>query len=272
MSITRWATRGGFGGALVVLEHDGELVTAEARGGVGLAHSRPQALAGLDQELVAGCVTEGVVDELEPVQVHEQHRQSGQSSPRAGQRVLEPVQEQGAVGQAGKGVVERLTNRIQGLGVGQGQAHMVGEVEQGGLLALGVDTPGAIRPNRQASDDLAVLANGRCHRRLQLVGRELVQCLGRAGVVGDAHQGPLDDRPAARAGADRGAPQPFGEFRMQAVGGDQQHVAWVVGVEQAQADHLVAEQLGRPGGDGVQDLLQWRPVGDRPLQLGQLLQ
>ena len=30
--------------------------------------------------------------------------------------------------------------------------------------------------------------------------------------------------------------------------------------------------MGRPGGDGVQNLLQWRPVGDRPLQLGQLLQ
>src|ERR671917_1630217 len=49
-----------------------------------------------------------VVDNLEVVQVHEQHRELALSPPRANQGMLQAVHEQGTVGQPGQPVVECL--------------------------------------------------------------------------------------------------------------------------------------------------------------------
>ena len=61
--------------------------------------------------VVAGGVTEAVVDRLEVVEVDEQHAVAT-GAPRAGHRVAEPVAEQGSVGQAGQRVVERLVGQL----------------------------------------------------------------------------------------------------------------------------------------------------------------
>ena len=55
-----------------VLEQHGELVAAEAGDGVA-GSDRLEALGDLDQERVAGIVPEAVVDQLEPVEVEEEH-------------------------------------------------------------------------------------------------------------------------------------------------------------------------------------------------------
>jgi hypothetical protein len=66
-----------------------------------------------------------VVDQLEPVQVHEQ---DGHRVPaRPPQPLLQALGEQGPVGQPGELVVERLVHGVHGAGVGQGEAGVLGE-------------------------------------------------------------------------------------------------------------------------------------------------
>ena len=57
---------------------------------------------------VAERVTHGVVDDLEAIEVDEQHRHPGPEPPGTHQRVIDAVLQQGTVGQAGEVVVEGL--------------------------------------------------------------------------------------------------------------------------------------------------------------------
>ena len=74
------ATRSQSGGHLVdpvdLADHH-ELVAAEAGHGVGGAHALSQPVGGLHQQLVAGAVAEAVVDDLEVVEVEEEHDDLG---------------------------------------------------------------------------------------------------------------------------------------------------------------------------------------------------
>ena len=58
-----------------LLDEDGELVAAETRRRVGCTQHRLQAVGNAGEQLVAGHVSEAVVDLLEVVEVEEQHRQ-----------------------------------------------------------------------------------------------------------------------------------------------------------------------------------------------------
>ena len=112
------------------LAEDGELVAAEAGHGVAGPDDLLEALAQGDQQPVAGVVAERVVDELEPVQVQEEHGHRGAAALGAGQGEGDPVQEEDPVGQAGEGVVGGLVGQL-GLGV----AALDGDVGQvGGQL------------------------------------------------------------------------------------------------------------------------------------------
>ena len=88
-----------------VLEQHGELVAPQPADGVPRSQAAAQALADQDQELVADAVTEAVVDVLEVVEVDEE---GGDRRVRAsaGDGVLDPVLEEGPVGQVGERVVE----------------------------------------------------------------------------------------------------------------------------------------------------------------------
>ena len=61
-----------------------------------------------DEQLVPRRVTEGVVDDLEVVEVEEDDGDGPPVPPVQGQGVLQPVEEQRPVGQAGQHVVEGL--------------------------------------------------------------------------------------------------------------------------------------------------------------------
>ncbi len=88
-----------------------ELVAAEPRdhlaggGGAGL-----EPVGDLDQEPVAGGVAEAVVDGLEPVQVQVAE---GEVAVGPGDGLLQPLEEEGAVGQPGERVVGRLVPQAQ---------------------------------------------------------------------------------------------------------------------------------------------------------------
>ena len=91
-------------------EHD-ELVAAEARDRVLGPQRGGDAVGGAAQHLVAARVAEAVVDRLEAVEVEEQHGQRGVLALQPADRVVEAVEEQHAVGQAGQRVVQRLVEQ-----------------------------------------------------------------------------------------------------------------------------------------------------------------
>ncbi len=68
--------------AVDVLDQDRELVAAQARDHVAGRARADDAAAGFDQQLVADQVADAVVDQLEAVQVQEQHRERGGPSSR----------------------------------------------------------------------------------------------------------------------------------------------------------------------------------------------
>ncbi len=84
-----------------------EFVAAQARDDVARLQAGADAAADLEQQVVADQVTDRIVDHLEAVQVDEQH---GELFARvrdvALHRLLQPLQQQGAVGQAGQRVVQ----------------------------------------------------------------------------------------------------------------------------------------------------------------------
>ena len=128
------------------LEQHGELVAAEARGGVAGGEPLRQPAGADAQELVARGVAERVVDLLEVVQVEEE---DGEALLRGGarvERVLEAVDEQRAVREVGQRVVERAVGEpvlqrdavrdVAGIDDGAADGRVVEEVR-----ALVLDPP-----------------------------------------------------------------------------------------------------------------------------------
>ncbi len=93
---------------LHLLAQHRELVAAEARDGVARTHSCPEPGPDGAQQGVAGAVAEAVVDDLEPVEVEEQHQRPPVTALGAAQRPREPVEERVPVGQVGERVVVGL--------------------------------------------------------------------------------------------------------------------------------------------------------------------
>ena len=88
-----------------VAQQDAEFVAAQAGGEVGAAQGRPKPVGDRDEGLVAGGVTEGVVDRLEVVEVEEQGG-DGPGADSLGERRLRGLHEPAPVGQtrsAGRG-------------------------------------------------------------------------------------------------------------------------------------------------------------------------
>ena len=92
------------------VEQHRELVAAEAGDGVRRPDGRLQPPGDGDQQPVSHLVAERVVDELEAVEVEEQDRRGGGrvGALGAADRLVEPVEEQHAVRQAGERVVQRV--------------------------------------------------------------------------------------------------------------------------------------------------------------------
>ena len=98
--------RGRIGGIGDRVLHDDEFIAAHPRDGVGLADQPAQPLGDDFQELVAGGVTERVVDGLELIEVEMVNRHHFSVRDPV-QRAFEPVVQQHAIGQTGQRVVMR---------------------------------------------------------------------------------------------------------------------------------------------------------------------
>ena len=97
----------------VLAEHH-ELVATEPGDRVSGADGGAQSRRQLAQQQVTDVVPAGVVDELEIIEIEEQDRDPGSRPPGPRERVLQPVQEQGAVRQAGQRIVAGLVDQLLG--------------------------------------------------------------------------------------------------------------------------------------------------------------
>ncbi len=97
------------------IQHDAELVAAEARHQVALAHAAGEALGDVLQQQVAGLVAQRVVDQLEVVEVEEQQRELLVLARGVGEQRLHVLVELGAVRPAGERVdVGELVHALLG--------------------------------------------------------------------------------------------------------------------------------------------------------------
>eukprot|EP01022_Parablepharisma_sp_SALTPOND_P027435 TRINITY_DN665_c0_g3_i1.p1 TRINITY_DN665_c0_g3~~TRINITY_DN665_c0_g3_i1.p1 ORF type:complete len:1952 (-),score=631.07 TRINITY_DN665_c0_g3_i1:246-6101(-) len=98
------------GGFLLVLvealQHHHEFVATDAGHGIVLTHVGHQPLGHLLEQHIAFFMADGVVQGLEVIQVDEQQGRTSLGAQREGDGLLEAVQQQGAIGQAGQGVEE----------------------------------------------------------------------------------------------------------------------------------------------------------------------
>ena len=95
--------------------HDSELIPTHARDRIGIPRYELQPFGDHLQKLVAGGMTEGVVDILEAIEVEEVNCHD-LSAPSARQAMAKPLVEQYPVGQTGKGIMPRHVGDL-GLGL-----------------------------------------------------------------------------------------------------------------------------------------------------------
>ena len=155
-------------------EQHRELVAADARDGVRIAHALLQQRRDLAQQVVAGDVPARVVDELEPIEIEVADDVADAFAARGVERRLEPPLELGAIDEARQRVVARLVR------------HLAREAAQ---LADVVE-------DHDATGDLTVRAANRRRRELR---RELA-----LGLLAQQERAPArDSRGAARSSTSR---------------------------------------------------------------------
>ena len=196
-----------------VLDEDRELVAAEAGDRVLGAEHRTEASAIAIEERIAGRVAEAVVDGLEPVEVEEQQADQPAGRRPAGEGVLQAILEQGAVGQPGQVVVERLDEQPLLERAARGDVgQRAGHADE--LAALVVERPGVdLDPDRRPvgageAELVAVLVHDARGDGLDEVGVILAvvgvdevedraaEALG-DGMTGELLPGSVEERPSA---------------------------------------------------------------------------
>ncbi len=266
--------------AVDVLEQHRELVAAEARQGVALAHARPDAASDLDQHLVAGGVAEAVVDGLEIVEVEQEKGEGPADPPGPDEGVGQTVGEQRAVGEAGQGIVKRLVGEplfqelsLVGVAKGEHEAGQIGIVQEVGDRhlheqgAAGLSFEAQLGRPRDAAHGLGSLhqiretrqvvgLDQRLEPRTREVARQVPEnALHRRRLVAD-HPGGVDEQDHVRGVLDQG-----GEARLalpRRLPGEQAHVLAdrheLPGQdddgERHRADHETVEQVEAASEDG----------------------
>jgi hypothetical protein len=127
-----------------IADQQDEFVAAVAGDGVVGAQTFAQATGGFPQHGVSGPVTQAIVDPLEVVEIQEDEGEAAVLAPGPGQLGVEPVRQQGAVGQAGEGVVGGLVAQFGlvalALGDVAGDGGVVGQ--RAGFVPVGQDDLG----------------------------------------------------------------------------------------------------------------------------------
>ena len=123
-------------GEIVLGQQHHKLVATLPAHGVRTAHAGRQALRHRLQQAVANAVAEGIVDQLEVVQIEKQHAQMATAPLGHGNRLADPVVEQHPVGQVGEKVMLGQIGHFQGRGLGIG--NVVKDDDRTTELTIGI--------------------------------------------------------------------------------------------------------------------------------------
>ena len=186
-------------------QQDGELVAAEAGHDVGRTQHAAQPLGDAAEQAIAGAVAERVVDDLEVVEVDEQHG----DAPAGAQRAAEALHEQLAIGQAGERVVVGLPGELLLGGPALGDVDAVADPRLRTAVAAGEQRVVPQPPRARvgvAQLDLAAVGGERAAAEVARVDEVRERPARRVGAEALAERGvgALDDAVEAREGhADR---------------------------------------------------------------------
>ncbi|MCY1409390.1 hypothetical protein D9M71_247390 [compost metagenome] len=112
-------------GSIDAVQQDGEFIAAHPRQRVALPQAGAESRGDLDDEQVAGQVAQAVVDQLEAVEVDEQHREGRlPMAAAAGHGAGQAVGEERTVGQAGERIVEGVDQLLFGALAFHHPAHL----------------------------------------------------------------------------------------------------------------------------------------------------
>ena len=163
--------RDGLGLAGDILEQDRELVPAEPRGRVAGTDRDPEPLADRLQDLIPGGMPESVGEELEVVEIEEEHRDPPRApTAQSIEDMIESVQEQASVGQARQRVaVGLVVNLVVEPCVLERDGCLTGEqlgeleallAEHVGLMGRQLEDADRFAADHERQDDHALLADG----------------------------------------------------------------------------------------------------------------
>ena len=180
-------------------QHDDELVAAETSEQRSLTDGATDPFGQHRQEAVADAVPEAVVDGLEVVEIDEQQRHGADR--RAGEQLVDPRQQLGAIGESGQIVVGRGPAQLLGdspllgdvLDVGDGERHAIvlGHCDPGARPDVGAVAALVALVEQVRVDDPELEAGPMDRRRLEIVS---------VGDLADAAADEVVDRPLQHLG------------------------------------------------------------------------
>ena len=202
------------------------------------------------EQPVADRVADALVDDLEAVEVQQHDRDRlGVIGIGRGERVADPVGQQLAVGETGRRVVERATQRgIEQPRIVEGDRRELGEAHQGVRLAR-AERP-IVRPRREPDHPDRRPAGGQrdADDRAESLGLEVGHTFGVRPVVVDDHGAPVRKTwPTSPWSTEMRRPSEV--LEQAAAVADRERA---VGLGQVDVAVRCAEQGGRPGQDGLE--------------------
>ncbi len=186
------------------VQDDPEFVAAETGDRVARAERADQALADRGQQAIADRVPDALVDDLEPIEVEQDHRDDRAIGRRRRQRLGDPVGEQLAVRQPGRRVVERAPlGGIEQARVVERDRGELCEPDEGVRLARPERAIDRARGEPDDADRLAARRQRHAHHRAERPARHIGRASGEVVVVGDRERCPGPEDLPGKALVDR---------------------------------------------------------------------
>ena len=186
------------------VEDDPEFIATEAGDRVARAERADQTLADGGQQAIADRVPDALVDDLEPIEIEQDHRDDRAIGRRRGQRVGDPVREQLTVRQPGRRVVQRAAlGGIEQPRVVEGDRRQLGEPDEGVRLARPERAVDRARGEPDDAHRLAARRERHAHHGAERPARHVGRASDEVVVVGDRQRRPGPEDLAGEALVDR---------------------------------------------------------------------
>jgi hypothetical protein len=166
----------------------------------------------------------------------------------------------------------KVCHRVGNARVGERDARVYRERDQHLLLGETVGAAAAVGGDGERADHAAVLLHRRGHCRLDALAGEHRKAVRVVRVVLDDHEPPFREGPPDGTLIGSDPRHEWIHLLGIAAPGDPEEVRRIVGIVEAQVHGLVADQLNGSSNDGVKDVLERCPLGERALYAGKLVE